>query len=103
MTYTSEEAPLLPGLKPVLELLTSEPQRVDLVYCKKGLRSPDVLAVQQLCRKHNIRFSLLDAPALDRLCRSPQHAREAVSHQGVIARLAVTSFCSLEELFSSLP
>ncbi|MDO5484426.1 MAG: RNA methyltransferase [Desulfovibrionaceae bacterium] len=102
MSPSFDEAPLLPGLKPVLELLTNEPQRVDLVFCKKGLRSPDVLAIQQHCRKHGIRFSLLEAAALDRLCRNQQHGRDNVAHQGVIARLAVTSFCSLETLLDAV-
>ena len=37
MNQTSE-TPLLPGMKPVLELLRTDPQRIDLVFCKKGLQ-----------------------------------------------------------------
>ena len=98
MSHHSEEVPLLPGLKPVLELLASEPQRIDLIYCKKGLRSPELRQVQERCRQHGIRYTLLDGPALDRLCRGNQQGRNGVGHQGVVARLAVTSFCSLDEL-----
>ena len=45
MHNETEEAPLLPGLKPVLELLSSDPQRIDCVFCKKGLRGPDAQEV----------------------------------------------------------
>lgn len=69
MNDHSDDAPLLPGLKPVLELLASEPQRVDLVFCKKGLRGPEAREVQNLCRRNGVRFSLVEAAALDRLCR----------------------------------
>ena len=48
MNDHSDDAPLLPGLKPVLELLASEPQRVDLVFCKKGLHGPEAREVQNL-------------------------------------------------------
>ena len=68
MNQTSE-TPLLPGMKPVLELLRTDPQRIDLVFCKKGLRTRDAQDVQQLCRQSGVRFSLVDQAALDRLCR----------------------------------
>ena len=72
MNDHSDDAPLLPGLKPVLELLASEPQRVDLVFCKKGLHGPEAREVQNLCRQNGVRFSLVDGAALDRLCRGPR-------------------------------
>lgn len=59
MNQTSE-TPLLPGMKPVLELLRTDPQRIDLVFCKKGLRTRDAQDVQQLCRQSGVRFSLVD-------------------------------------------
>ena len=49
MHNETEEAPLLPGLKPVLELLSSDPQRIDCVFCKKGLRGADAQEVLNLC------------------------------------------------------
>ena len=103
MNDHSDDAPLLPGLKPVLELLASEPQRVDLVFCKKGLHGPEAREVQNLCRQNGVRFSLVDGAALDRLCRGPRPGRDAVAHQGVAARLAVTGFCGLEELLADVP
>ena len=91
MHNETEQAPLLPGLKPVLELLASEPQRIDCVFCKKGLRGPDAQAV-----------------ALDRLCRGAggqtaqgRQGRDGVSHQGVVARLAATGFTELADLLAA--
>ena len=111
MHTQSEDAPLLPGLKPVLELLSSDPQRIDCVFCKKGLRGPEAREMQNLCRKNDVRFTLVEQAVLDRLCRPASGAnreagrdagRDAVSHQGVVARLSVTSFCELEDIFASL-
>lgn len=107
MPNENDTAPLLPGLKPVLELLAGEPRRVDCVFCKKGLRSPETLELQALCRQNGIRFTLVDHVTLDRLCRSnassAQHrqGRDAIAHQGVVARLTVTGFCELDELLAS--
>lgn len=111
MHNQSDEAPLLPGLKPVLELLAREPRRIDCVFCKKGLRAPEAREVQNLCRQNGVRFSLVEQAALDRLCRpkSPAHAgqvregRDRLSHQGVVARLAATGFCELDELLAAVP
>ena len=101
--HAATSAPLLPGLKPVLELLQSDPQRIDLVFCRKGLRSREALQVQDLCRKGGVRYSLVDTAALDRLCREAAEAGQAeVNHQGVVARLAVTEFRQLDELLAAV-
>ena len=96
------ETPLLPGMKPVLELLRTDPQRIDLVFCKKGLRTRDAQDVQQLCRQSGVRFSLVDQAALDRLCReaAQQNGSEAapLNHQGVVARLTATDFRDLADV-----
>ncbi len=79
-----QETPtLLPGIKPVLELLQSQPERVDTLYFKKGLRHSDLPLMLQICRDTDIRFSEVDTYALDRLCTA--------QHQGIIARLTATA------------
>lgn len=93
---------LLPGIKPVLELLESKPERIDSIICKKGLRSSDILKIQQLCRQNNIRYSLVEAQGLDRLCRRSPQNNDNVSHQGVIARLLTTSYVTLPNLLASV-
>lgn len=96
-------APLLPGIKPVLELLLDTPQRVDTVYCRKGLRSREAQEIQQLCRANHLRYSLVEGAALDRLCRGAQRGQaEHVNHQGVVARLAATTFQPLEAVLDAV-
>ena len=87
---------LLPGMKPVLELLAATPERVSQVFCRKGLASPDAEEIRRLCRVHGIRCSTVEAAALDRLCGGRRGRN--VAHQGVAARLAATGFVGLPEL-----
>lgn len=91
---------LLPGMKPVLELLAATPGRVSQVFCRKGLNSPDAGEIRRLCRVHGIRCSTVEAAALDRLCGARRG--RGVSHQGVAARLAATGFISLPELLRAV-
>ncbi|RRD70603.1 MULTISPECIES: RNA methyltransferase [unclassified Desulfovibrio] len=104
MHDSSSDISLLPGLKPVLELLGSDPRRIDCVFCKKGLRGPDAHAIQTLCRQHGVRLNLVDQVFLDRLCAPAcgQGHRHAVAHQGVAARLAATEFCGLEQMLDAV-
>lgn len=93
---------ILPGLKPVLELLRENPGRIDQVVCRKGGRSPELLEIQELCRRNHIHYQLVETPALDRLCRSDRDRGGAQAHhQGVVARLASISTISLDELLTS--
>ena len=92
---------LLPGMKPVLELLASAPGRVSQVFCRKGLNSPDAGEIRRLCRLHGIRCSTVEAAALDRLCGGRKG--HGVAHQGVAARLAATGFIGLDELLRAVP
>ncbi|MDR2744706.1 MAG: RNA methyltransferase [Desulfovibrio sp.] len=100
MQRSFDKTAVLPGIKPVLELLSRDPGRIDLVYCRKGLRSREVLEAQNLCRQNGLRFSLVEQAALDRLCRDAQREQNAVPHQGIAARLSMNTFCSLDDLLS---
>lgn len=91
----NEESALLPGLKPVLELLRESPERVDSVFCRRGLRSREVLEIQELCRANRIHYALVENGALDRMCRQDTGAAH---HQGVVARLSSVSTLPLEDL-----
>ena len=93
---------LLPGMKPVLELLAATPGRVSQIFCRKGLNSADAGEVRRLCGLHGIRCTTVDAATLDRLCGRPRGGH-GVAHQGVAARLAATEFTSLEQLLRSVP
>ncbi len=91
---------ILPGLKPVLELVRKNPARVDQVFCCKGGRSPELLEIQELCRSNHIHYVLVDPPALDRLCRS-NGEKGGAHHQGVVARLASIATVSVDELLTA--
>lgn len=89
-----DDAPplLLPGLKPVLELLEREPGRVDMLFIKRGLRTPESMRMLDLCRSASVRFSLADAGTLDAL--------HSGAHQGVIARLLDTARTEFGDLLT---
>ncbi len=85
---------LLPGIKPVLELLEAEPHRVDTLFMKRGLHSADTKRMLEICRAHDIRFSLMDIGALNGMCKA--------QHQGVIARLGAVKRATLAQLWDNI-
>jgi 23S rRNA (guanosine2251-2'-O)-methyltransferase len=100
MQNSFEKAAVLPGVKPVLELLASNPERIDFVYCRKGLRSREALEAQNLCRQNGLRFTLVEQSVLDRLCRDTSRQHNVVPHQGIVARLSSVAFCGLDSLLA---
>ncbi|MBO6003337.1 MAG: 23S rRNA (guanosine(2251)-2'-O)-methyltransferase RlmB [Mailhella sp.] len=90
------DAGILPGLKPVLELLERDPSRVDMVYVRRGRVSGESARVLDLCRASGVRFSLVDEPALARMAGKS-------GHQGVAARLRETGLADWDELLDSVP
>ena len=90
MTTTDKDMEnFLPGMKPVLELLEREPEKVDMVYVRKGRASAESSRLLDLCREYGVRFSLVND---DTLSRMAAHA----GHQGVIARLRDAAFTPWE-------
>lgn len=83
---------LLPGIKPVLELLRINPKKINSIMLKQGLKSSDYNAILDLCRENSIHFSLVTTDALDRICRA--------QHQGVIARINATENCNFSDLLA---
>ncbi len=90
---TDEGQAILSGVKPVLEMLEREPERIDAVLIRKGRRSQDTDRILDLCRNAKVRFTLTDAQGLDRLCPA--------GHQGVVARLFEAGFTEFSELLTS--
>lgn len=82
----------LPGVKPVLELLRSSPEKIDCVFVRKGRRDKLSDAALDLCREHGVRFSLLEEKPFSKLYPGPS--------QGVLARLFETGFVELEDLLA---
>ncbi|MDR2075810.1 MAG: hypothetical protein LBP61_02580, partial [Desulfovibrio sp.] len=91
---SAETSLLLSGIKPVLELLESAPERLDSVFLRKGRHVADMERILDRCRKSGVRFSLLDA---DRFARLYPGGR-----QGVVARLYETGFTPFEDLLPAV-
>ena len=91
MTNDKDRENFLPGLKPVLELLERDPERVDMVYVRKGRASTESARLLDLCREYGVRFSLVNEETLTRMA-------DRSGHQGVIARLREASFMPWESL-----
>lgn len=72
--FDAPESPcsILPGVKPVLELLESDPGRVEAVFIRKGKRGREVDRIVELCREARVRFTFAEPHALDRLFASGQ-------------------------------
>ncbi len=91
--FEASEA-LLPGLKPVLELLERSPDRVDTVYVRKGRSTKESSRILDLCRSCGVRFSLVGEEALARLVGK-------AGHQGAVARLREAGFLPWEEFLQN--
>ena len=85
---------MLPGLKPVLELLESNPERVDAVFLRKGRHVKEMDQIVDLCRAAGVRFSLLEGPSFARVY--------AGKSQGVVARLFEAGFVELDTLLNNV-
>ena len=87
-----EQAPLLPGVKPVLELLESSPERVDAVFLRKGRHGREMTRIVDLCRVAGVRFSFLEAKQFTRVYEG--------NSQGVVARLFESGYVEWEDLLA---
>ncbi|MFO7727647.1 MAG: 23S rRNA (guanosine(2251)-2'-O)-methyltransferase RlmB [Desulfonatronovibrio sp.] len=84
------ESNYIPGRKPVLELISSGGDRIDLVLIKKPVPG-DLRQIIEKCRQSGIRFRLTPAQELDRITSG---------HQGVIARTRVTRNTLPEDIYA---
>ncbi|MDR2160748.1 MAG: RNA methyltransferase [Desulfovibrio sp.] len=90
----AEAPPLLTGIKPVLEMLESSPERLDSVFLRKGRHVAELDRILDLCRARGVRFFLLEAERFARL--------RPGSCQGVAARLYDAGFTDCDLLASSV-
>jgi 23S rRNA (guanosine2251-2'-O)-methyltransferase len=86
---------ILPGRKAVLEILRSNPERVDAVFLLKGRRTREADEIADLCRAAGLRFVLLEARAFARVYAGPCG--------GAAARLFTPGFTDAESLLLSVP
>jgi len=88
---SNDKLNILPGLKPVLELLHSDAGKIDQILIRKGRSGKESSLLLDLCREKHVRFALVDNEAISRLC-------DGVQHQGVAARLRGMSYIPAEDL-----
>lgn len=89
-----EAPPILPGLKPVLELLERSPERVDAVFLRKGRHGREMSRIVDLCRAAGVRFSFLETMPFSRIYSG--------SSQGVVARLFETGYLEWDDLLEKV-
>lgn len=89
-----EDGSVLPGRKPVIEALESQPERIEGVLVQRGLHGRDLGRVLDLCRERRVRFRLVDKAELDRLVGGV--------HQGVAARLSVCAAVGVEDILANV-
>ena len=97
-----DEQMILPGIKPVLELLHEHPEKIDLVLCRANSKSKEIGEIIQLCKEHAIHFSYAEKELLDRRCARLDGREGHVAHQGVVARLVPFSFADLETVLNTI-
>lgn len=90
---------VLPGLKPVLELLAARPAKIKRILFKADW--PGAERVIELSKKQSVPATEASADELARLCAGSSANR--VSHQGVIAILADSPAPSLRDFLASVP
>lgn len=96
---TSQTGRIMPGFKPVLELLQNEPQRICRIYMDKALRRES--QISSLCHKKGVPIEKVDALFLDSICR--QNGDRRVSHQGLAAELSEARLADVDELLAMAP
>lgn len=84
---------ILPGRKPVRELIEQSPQSVDDVILRQGLRGADVDAVVAACTTAGVRYRFMPAGDMDKIYPG--------NHQGFLARLAAGELASLDDVLAA--
>ncbi len=89
------------GIKPLRELLETNPEKVEWVRIKKGQKNTDTSRILDLCSTHNIRFTLVDDTNFKKI-----FTEQNINSQGVVAKLKEVSTVSFEDMLinaSSVP
>ncbi len=89
--------PILPGLKPVMELLAGNPSRIAKIFCLKNLRTRE--QVSNLCQRNSIPIEFCDMEKLNSLVSGQDHK---IAHQGLIALLTLANLIPEEDLFQGI-
>jgi 23S rRNA (guanosine2251-2'-O)-methyltransferase len=90
---SSESLHLVAGRKPVLELLSTAPERVEGVMLQKGAKGGPIEQILDLCRQRGVRFRFVERHELDRQFPG--------NHQGVLADIFEAGYTELHELLQT--
>ncbi len=82
---------VVPGRKPVRELVAQSPGRIDAVVVRRDSHGRDMADILDACRAAGVRFRFAPREDLDRLC-------PGVSHQGVVALVSSAELTGLDEV-----
>jgi 23S rRNA (guanosine2251-2'-O)-methyltransferase len=84
---------IVPGRKPVAELLQENPQRIDTVLVAR--EEGGLMGIITLCRQKRVRFRLVPRSELDRMIPG--------AHQGVAARIRPAECADIDALLHAMP
>lgn len=98
---TAKNDLMLPGLKPVLELLETDPKRIGHVYCKEDISEKISQKLTGLCKAHGIPLQFMSLERLKSLCPDLQAGN--ISHQGIMAALRGYNTVKLAKLLADAP
>ncbi len=87
----SQEAELVYGIQPVLELLASD-RDTDRIFIQRDTRNEQLMRIQQQARERGVPVVRVPAPKLSSFTRK--------NHQGVVAMVAAVRFASLDYIIS---
>jgi len=85
---------LIYGINPVLEMLNTQPEKIDEVAVLKGPLKGQLGRIAKVCRERDIRMVFFDKKTLSRKANS-------TSHQGVIAYLSDFEYATIQEIVGS--
>lgn len=100
MSESTQFDQFMPGLKPVLELLQDNPEKIVKVLYKRNSHNSDLNYIINLCHKNGIPADAVGGKELDDLCR--ENKAGYTSHQGVVAYLTAANLISLPDLLKKL-
>ena len=87
---------IMPGLKPVLELLHDSPNKIKTLLYRKNLR--EAARIKELASRAGVKQTIVTQAELDNICSSVGHI---AAHQGVVAILSDLNFLTLPQILAS--
>ena len=87
--------PLIYGINPLLEQLSTDPAKLEHVYLQKGPLHGQLGRVARLARETGVAFSFVDKKALTRMA-------DGGAHQGAVGEVGEYEYAQLDDILNSL-